>query len=333
VTVWFAIAAMAAVAAAILLLPLVRKARLVKERPQFDLAVYRDQLAEVERDEARGTLNVSEAASARIEIERRILSVEEARKSTGEASKAARTAIIIAAIAGPAVATLIYLNLGTPSMPGYPFASREHNEEAPQMAGMDMSKIGAMVEKLAARMKSEPDNLKGWTMLGRSYAMLQRYDEAANAFAHASTLDSHDASLPSSEGEALVMASGGMVTPKARDAFEAALAIDSKDPRARFYLGLASAQAGELRAALATWEALAADAPKDAPWLESLQKEIAKLRESIEAGGKNSPEKASSDNKAPSDKGPAPELKPAPDKAGDKQAPTAGDPEKTTIDK
>jgi cytochrome c-type biogenesis protein CcmH len=302
-TIWIVIAAMTAVAAAILLLPLVRKGGKEVARLPYDLAVYRDQLDEVARDERRGVLKPEEAASARLEIERRILVADRGADRGAEpapaatpmrAGKASRAAIILAAAIGPLLALGLYLDRGSPGLPGQPFAERGTNApgEAPEI---DMAKIEGMVAKLAKRLETEPQNLKGWTMLGRSYVMLQRYEDGAAAFARAAGLNPKDAELPASEGEALVYASGGIVTPKARDAFESALAIDPKEPRSRFYLGLASAQAGQPKAALAAWEALAADAPKDAPWLAPLQQQIAKLRESLDSAPKETPREAPKD--------------------------------------
>lgn len=317
---WFVIAAMAAATAAILLFPLLRKAR-GAARLTYDLAVYRDQLAEVARDEARGTLSAADAASARIEIERRVLAAGEATPSAAGArvSRAARITIVAAAILGPMAATALYLERGTPHMRGYPFAARNSGSPDGGAADVDMAKIEKMVDGLAQRMANAPNDLKGWTMLGRSYAMLQRYDDAAAAFAHAATLDPKNAELPASQGETLVFAAGGIVTPKARDAFEQALAIDSKDPRSRFYLGLASMQAGQPQAALAAWEALAAEAPKDAPWLSDLTRQIAKLKEALAA-----------EPKEPSPAKTSPKEGPADQKAGEQPAPDKSGSEKTS---
>ena len=293
---WIVIAAMAAAAAAILLLPFVRKGRGAAARGRYDMAVYRDQLDEVARDESRGTLGAAEAAAARLEIERRVLGVDVAAApaSSGQRSRAARAALIAAAILGPVAAIALYLDNGVPSMPGHPFAERgAAAAKSPGETSADMTRISGMVDKLAKRMEGEPNNLKGWSMLARSYMMLQRYDEAAAAYAHAAALNAKDVDLPASEGEALVYAGGGIVTPKARDSFEAALALDPKEPRARFYLGLASMQAGAPKSALAAWEALAAEGPKDAPWLPELNRQIAKLREALEAAPRDAlPEKS-----------------------------------------
>ena len=317
---WFVIAAMAAATAAILLLPLLRKAP-ATARLACDLAVYRDQLAEVARDEARGTLSANDAASARIEIERRILAASEATPSAARsrASRAARITVVAAAILGPMAATALYLDRGTPHMPGYPFAARGSGSPDGGAPGVDMAKIEKMVDKLAQRMASAPNDLKGWTMLGRSYAILQRYEDAAGAFAHAAALDPKNSEFPASQGEALVFAANGVVSPKARDAFEQALAIDSKEPRSRYYLGLASVQAGQPQSALAAWEALAAEAPKDAPWLPDLTRQIAKLKEAVAAEPKEPgpakalPKEGATDERAGE--------KPVPDKTAPEKSP------------
>jgi cytochrome c-type biogenesis protein CcmH len=288
---WLIIAAMAAAAAAILLLAFVRKGPGIPARGAYDLTVYRDQLDEVAKDESRGTLTQDEAAAARLEIERRILG------SDGQAvepppaprSRAAKAALIAAAVLGPVAAIALYLDSGAPGMPSHPHAERGASGPETQTPPVDMAQIEGMVAKLAKRLEGEPDDLKGWSMLARSYLVLQRYGEAATAFAHAAALDPKNADLPASEGEALVMASDGIVTPPARDAFEAAHGLDPNEPRARFYLGLASLQAGEPKAALAAWEALASDAPKDAPWLPELNKQIEQVKESSDSAAKPAP--------------------------------------------
>lgn len=329
-SVWIVIAAMTAAAAAILLWPLIRKAHGETRRARYDLAVYRDQLAELARDEARATLGAEEAAAARLEIERRILAADSGTPllQSHRGSKAARIAVALAAIAGPLAAIALYLNQGTPGMNGEPFAERAQEAQAQGKApAPDMAKIDAMVAKLAKQLEAKPDDLQGWMLLARSYMVMQRYDEAASAYAHAAALEPKNATWPSSRGEALIYAADGTVTPKARDAFESALAVDPSDTRARFYLGLAAAQAGELRAALAAWEALAADAPKDAPWLPQLNTQIAKLKQSIESEPKDA-----APDKAPAKKDASKSAAPKTDEAG-KTEPENSGPEKTEPEK
>lgn len=296
VNLWLAIATMTAAATAILLAPLIRKRKSAAARGAHDLAVYRHQLAELDRDTERGTLKPEEATAARLEIERRILAAGAPASGTvlagsisagsgpADPGKVARLAIIVAAILGPLVAIGLYLDLGVPSLPGYPFAERHIESESTK--AMSEAQLTKLVTQLAQKMEEKPDDPKGWLLLAHSLMTLGRYDEAATAYGRAAALDPKDASAPASEGEALTYASGSIVTPTARDSFEKALAIDPKEPRSRFYLGLASAQSGEPRAALAAWEALAADAPPDAPWLPQLNEQIGKLKETIASAPK-----------------------------------------------
>jgi cytochrome c-type biogenesis protein CcmH len=240
-----------------------------------DLAVYRDQLGELDRDVARGLMPEGEAASARLEIQRRLLA------AAGTSTPAPRPAsprqqsaaiALLALLLVPAAAVVIYLDLGTPGLPGMPFASRA---PAPSL-DQDLVKI---VDLLNAKVKASPGDPKGWTLLAEAEGRLARYKESADAYAQAiartqASGGTVDAGLLSLYGEALAAASDGQVTPKATAALSAALALDPKDPRARYYLALGQAQAGHLEAALSQWVALEADAAPDAPWRAMLAGQI-----------------------------------------------------------
>lgn len=114
-------------------------------------------------------------------------------------------------------------------------------------------------------------------MLGRSYGVLGRYDKAVVALEHAERLSGGDADVSAMLAEHRVFAAGGVVSPAAVAAFEAVLATNPKQPAARFYLALARAQAGEYRAALDGWVALARESPADAPWMPTLREQIAEV--------------------------------------------------------
>jgi cytochrome c-type biogenesis protein CcmH len=129
----------------------------------------------------------------------------------------------------------------------------------------------AMVASLAEKLKSRPNDAKGWRMLGWSYVQLGRTDEGVEALKHAVTLDAENGALRSQLGEALVQQANGNVTPGAMAAFDEALKRDAKDPRARFYKGLAQQQAGKDREALNTWVALLREGPRDAEWFAAIQ--------------------------------------------------------------
>jgi cytochrome c-type biogenesis protein CcmH len=140
----------------------------------------------------------------------------------------------------------------------------------------------ALVDQLAQRLKQEPNSLEGWALLARSYRALHRNGEAAQAYERAYTLSGNDVRYAGDYAEALMLAADGQVMPNARTLFEQVKKTDASEPRARFYLGLAKAQAGQPREALAMWRSLEVDSPPDAPWLPAVRDMIASV--ATEAG-------------------------------------------------
>lgn len=268
---WILAGLLSAIVLALFAWPLIRPRRTapVGER---DLAVYRDQLGELDREVARGLLPESEADAARLEIQRRLLAAAQGNLAMPEprggprALGAGSWALLLLLL--PAAAVAIYLDLGTPGLPSVPFASRSPAVTSDH----DLVK---MVDELSAKMKANPGDPKGWLLLANSEAALGRFKESAEAYAEAiSRTPAPDAELQSRYGEALTLAADGQVTPKAKAVFAAVLALDPKEPRARFYMALAEAQGGHLDVALTQWVALEADSPADAPWRDTLAGEI-----------------------------------------------------------
>ena len=176
----------------------------------------------------------------------------------------------------PALAAGVYASLGTPGLPGRPFAEIERPVEEPAA----VAAFREPVERLAARLQSDPDDLEGWLLLGRSYVVLQRYPEAADALRQAAALSGGDPEVLGMLGEAIVWANDGVVVPEAVRVFRQALETQPDDPVSRFHLALARAQAGEVQEAYEIWLALAADTPADAAWrgdLEGLIRQAAEV--------------------------------------------------------
>jgi cytochrome c-type biogenesis protein CcmH len=119
--------------------------------------------------------------------------------------------------------------------------------------------VETMIDRLATRLASQPDDAEGWGMLGWSYANTERAAKAVDAYAKAISLRPDSSPFRSAYGEALVAAAGGTVTPEATDAFKAALAIDAQNFKARYFMALGQAQAGNKKAALDALFALQAE--------------------------------------------------------------------------
>jgi cytochrome c-type biogenesis protein CcmH len=266
--------AMISLALALLLAPLLWRRRGPAARDAYNLAVYKDQLAEVERDLGRGLLTAEQAEAARTEIGRRILALDPAQVDIAAVSNAPAVALL-AVLLLPLAALVLYWQLGSPTLPDEPFAER-HAAPSDAVAGASAHvDINQAIAKLEAHLKAEPQDLTGWLLLGRSDIEVGHYQEAAAAYQHADDLSGHRADIAGDRGEALVLAARGTVTPAAREAFAAGLKDPENAPRSRYYLALAQMQQGDVTGALKSWRALAADAPKDAAWLPLVQRQIA----------------------------------------------------------
>jgi cytochrome c-type biogenesis protein CcmH len=138
-----------------------------------------------------------------------------------------------------------------------------------------------MIEKLAARLAKSPNDPDGWRMLGWSYFGTERFAEAASAYGRAIELAPKIAALYTARGEALVRATDGRVAADAAAVFEQALKLEAKEPRARFFLGLAKEQAGNKAAALKDWLAVLADASPADDWAPDLRERVVALGQEL----------------------------------------------------
>ena len=260
---WLLFALMTASVLALLAWPLLRPPVGSGGRRELTLAVYRRQLAELRDEAARGLIDETARAEAGREIERRLLAADKAGEAAALGRPSWRRGVLLALLlALPALAALLYLGLGTPTAPGAPWAARQPASPSTRAGDTD-----SLLAQLAERMRQNPDDPKGWRLLGRSYLRIGRYAEAASAFQRLLNLLPDDVDARLDLGEAMTFAASGQVTPLARVAFEAALQRRPDSARARYYLGLVAWQAGEPQAAYDRWLALAREAPADAPWL------------------------------------------------------------------
>ncbi|SFK79735.1 c-type cytochrome biogenesis protein CcmI [Methylorubrum salsuginis] len=279
--IWFILAAMTAAAVFALLWPMSRRRR--RETAAAELSTeagfYEDQLAEIERDLARGLIAPAEAEAARTEAARRLLraSREEGAAKSAVAPLAEphlrqrRAASAFALSTIPLVALVVYGLYGSPNLPSQTDADRS----ATRAGAQDMMTAIGQIE---ARLASHPDDVRGWSVLAPVYMRLGRYDDAARAYASVVRLKGEDASALSDWGEALVVAAEGTVSPEARKVLDRAVAADPKAPKAQFYLARGDEQAGDVAGAIRRLSGLAEGAPADAPWLPTVRDTLARLK-------------------------------------------------------
>jgi cytochrome c-type biogenesis protein CcmH len=262
------------------LAPLTRRAPATSTPGDHDLEVYKDQLAELGRDAARGLIRPAEAEEARTEIARRILKLDASRAQDGAEAgwrlAVARYGGMAAVIAVPLVSWGLYGLLGSPDIPSQPLQARLSADPA-------KSSIDELVARAEAHLAANPEDGRGWDVLAPIYLRMGRYDDAVSAYAKAIRLEGGTARREAGLGEAIAGAGGGIVSDDAQKAFERALVLDPHDAKARFYLATGLAQDGRYREAIDGWNELIAALPPDSPWRGATQQALAEASKLADA--------------------------------------------------
>ena len=268
--VWFVLAALTAIVLFVLLRPLMAARDEARVAESFDAAIYRDQLNEIESDRARGLIGETEAEAARIEIARRLLAADEKARDADRAKTTggiAKAAILIVGAALPVLSLGLYLTYGSPRLPDQPLAARLQDP-------VNEQNIEALVAKVEARLRENPEEGEGWEAIAPIYLRWGRYNEAAEAYARAVALLGPSAKLLSGQGQAIVLANDGLVTPQARQALEEALKRDGTLIEPRILIAIAKEQDGQFKEAIDDWRALLANAKDDEPWRAMVEKRM-----------------------------------------------------------
>lgn len=250
------------------------------------MGLYRSQLAEIDSDLAKGTLDISEAERLRVEVQRRIL--DTARVDTGFAAQRTTAwgqnlglASVLAALAGTVA---MYMWLGAPDYADLPLSKRLELAEAsynnrPSQAEAEAAtpvalpptvdaEFTALIEKLRAAVAQRPDDIQGLTLLARNEAQLGNFAASARAYEALITAKGAEAAAEDYLGaaQAMIAAAGGIVTREAETALMKTLQLDPANGLARYFSGLMFAQTGRPDRAFTLWEPLLRESPADAPW-------------------------------------------------------------------
>ncbi len=273
VSLWIIFALLTGAAVFAVLWPLSRAPAGLDERG-LDVAFYKTQLAEIERDAMRGVIGVDEADVARNEAARRLMAAAGRQPTEGAGGPASSSPAAVRVVAlgtllfVPVLALGLYRDVGAPDLPDQPLEARL--KAAP--AGTDMA---AAIAKIERHLVEVPDDGRGWTVIAPVYLRLGRLDDAVRAYRAAIRTLGPGGERYAALGEAQVAAAGGTVTAEAKASFETAMRLDAGSPRAAFYLGVAAEQDGDKPRAVALWTKLAADSPPNAPWLPAVRSQIA----------------------------------------------------------
>ena len=298
---WFICAVMLIAAIIFVLPPALRsesaKAKQEDARREANIAVYRDQLAELEADLRNGIVSEEQYAQDRDDIERRLLEDTAIRTPKTKGTKidaTARKHAFMVAIGLALVAVIFYLRVGSPD--GIVNATVNMTAEAtrasaagaaPAAGERSQAQIEANVAALAKKLQSNPSDAQGWTMLARSYSSLEKYGEAVGAYAKATELTPNDADLWADYAFASAMANGRSLAGQPLEFVNRALKIDPDNAKALGLAANAAFEAKEYQKAIDYWQRLAKQVPPNSEVAQTITERINEAKSNREKAQKN----------------------------------------------
>lgn len=261
---WLIGAALALGAVVLVLRPIVRA---TPSRRDANIAIYRDQLRELDADLAAGKLAPADHAKARTELEARLL--EDVAAPEAPRVTRPRAALVVGA-AIPVFALGVYLIIGNPE------AVTRADEHT-----LTVKQLETMVERLSARLRENPDDVDGWRLLGRSYMVLGRFPESADAYAKAAVRAPRDAQLLADLADSLAMARGQTLQGEPEKLVMRALELEPTNLKALALAGTAAFERREFGAAAAYWERMLPHVPPESEDARAIRSNIAEARAQV----------------------------------------------------
>lgn len=284
---WILVAGLAALALLFVVPPLLTRheAERAPDQDQLNLALFRQQLQELDADLEAGNLDRGQYQAARRDLERELLHdvAGQGAGPAGPGQRAPLTALFLA-LALPAFATWLYVAIGDSAIiPRLELAAT--NRASPAAAGhgtaggADAASLEVLVERLAAKMEQNPDQLEGWLMLGRTYVALEQPAKGAAALQRALALAPQDPEIMVSLAQALAAAADGQLAGRPVELITSALAVAPDHATGLWLQGLAAYQAKQFPQAVEHWERLARGLDPNGEDAAQLRQFIADARE------------------------------------------------------
>lgn len=274
---WVVVALLTAGALLFVVPPLLRDAsrKAIASQREVSLQIHRDQLSELQRDRAAGLISPDQYEGGKREIERRVLDETASLDAAEVTPRSGRWIGAVVSLAVPAIALGLYLKLGNlDGLDPAPAADVAQGDAH----SVTLQQIEAMVAKLVEKLKQDPENTEGWQMLARAKVFMQRYDEAANAFAEYTKRVPGDAQALADYADALAMAKGRTLIGEPEGIIAKALAADPNNVKALALAGSVEFDKQAYAKAVAHWEKILTLVPPQSPIAESMRNGIAEAR-------------------------------------------------------
>jgi cytochrome c-type biogenesis protein CcmH len=347
VILWFILTVMTSIAAVFVSAPFIRRLDRRRSGVSSDVVIYRDQLKEVDNEAALGLIDASQAETAKTEIKRRMLAAKETDDSALPMLSSGERTFAAIGVAGIVVFGSVGLFALTANLEPYSAASfaalqptvtnmvekpvnkvPDANIPFPppgtappgrpsKRAEPPLPPVEEMIQKLVTRLQRNPKDTEGWRVLGWSYFSTDHFTEAAAAYARAIELNPDSADYRNARTDALIRAANGVVTPEAKEAMEETIKLHPKDPRARYFRGLALDQSGDKSAALKQWNDLLGELDPNDPLSLELKQKIGGGKDDDRVGEAQTPMSdpkssfgatiSGGATESPTDRGPQPE--------------------------
>ena len=250
-----------------------------REQVLSHVAVYREQLAELERELAQGSLDQAGFDLSHQELTQRLLEDAPPPQSSSAPTPATnkRPKLLLAGMAVliPLMAFSAYFLVGTPMALDPQLSAQAHGDEQ-----LTPERLASMADQLAERLQNEPNNAEGWVMLGRIQRALARYDEADLALQKSLALARND-DVMIERAEVLAQKNNGNFKGEPWAIINAVLKVDPTHGNALLLAGSAAVSEGRFKEALAYWERVKASLPPASPDAAALAEAIDQARERL----------------------------------------------------
>lgn len=280
---WILAAGLMGLAMVFVAWPLLRPDRALQapEQDELNLQVFDQRLRELDADRAGGFLDQSQYAAARRDLERDLLHdlQGDGAPASRAASSGGRWLAVVLAVAVPAAALSLYLELGEREMIGrVQGIAAGGGEPVAGSGGGDLPPIEVLVARLEERLREDPDNLDGWLMLGRTYFMMRRPEPALEAVAKAYALAPERSDVKLAYAEAIAANSNNSLEGRPAELIEQVLALEPENPSARWLAGMLYYQRGQFTAAATAWQRLLEEMDPNAAEVEDVRAMITEAR-------------------------------------------------------
>jgi cytochrome c-type biogenesis protein CcmH len=275
---WVLTAGLALLALVFVLPPLLRtrSPASLRQRNQVNIDVYRDQLSDLEAEHAQGSLDAEQFQAAKLELENRLAEDALSEADRPIVAKGGRRLGIALGIAIPVLAFGVYFMIGNP------WAIREAVQPM-AMAGGQHGDFAAMLEKVRRKAEDNPSDGSAWLLLANTYAVMERWQEANQAYAKSVQLLPKDAAALAGYAESIAVLNNRNLSGQPADLLRQALEINPQEPKALELSGVLAYQEGNFAQAAHYWKQLLKQLPPESPYAQDIALALNEAKERAEA--------------------------------------------------